>query len=180
MKFCKISQDDENRVLLFAKSHINNDILEMNESGNIVNENQKNILDKAACDPKTPCQEKMNNHYKILRYGLEKIEEGMQSTNMAGKLGESRHPRKKVYNLLEKMKNRNEEDEQIFNHIYEYPLLSESENTLARMFRRKLPDREVLDHIREKYRNENLVNKKESKKINEKPNIICSMGLVKS
>ena len=168
-----------NRVLLFAKTNISNNILEIDESYKIVNENQKDILDKAACEPNTPYQEKMNNHYKILRFGLKKIEEELKSIDMVGRLGSNRNPRKKAYKLFEKIQNKNEEDEKIINDIYEYPLLSNAEHTLARMFRRRLSDKEILDHIREWYRSETFLNKKESKRMNEKPRIICSIGLVK-
>ena len=175
----KRSKSEGNRVLLFAKTNISNNILEIDESCKIVNENQKEILDKAACEPTTPCQEKMNNHYKILRFGLKKIEEELKSIDMVGRLGSNRNPRKKAYKLFEKIQNKNEEDEKIINDIYEYSLLSNAEHTLARMFRRRLPEKEILDYIREWYRSETLVNKKEFKRMNEKPRIICSIGLVK-
>lgn len=64
--------------------------------------------------------------------------------------------------------------------IYHYPLSNEAENTLKRMFRKKISDKEIFNLIKEKYRNETLLNKKEAKKMNEKPRIICSMGLLKS
>ena len=174
----KISPDRNNGVLLFAKSHINNNLLEIDEEGHVLNENQKEILDKAACDPSTPSKEKMGHHYEMLKFGLDKIEDDLRPTSMIGRLGSNRSSRKKVYDLFEKIKNKNEEDEKIFHDIYEYPLLSDAEHVLARMFRRKLPEEELLNHIRERSNNETLVNKKESKKINEKPGIICSMGLV--
>ena len=63
--------------------------------------------------------------------------------------------------------------------IYNYPLSHEAEQTLQRMFRRKISDKEILNLVLEKHRNETLVNKKESKKMDEKPRIVCSMGLVK-
>ena len=47
------------------------------------------------------------------------------------------------------------------------------------MFRGKRPDKEILSLVREKYRNETLVNKKEAKRMDEPPRIICSMGLIK-
>jgi len=48
------------------------------------------------------------------------------------------------------------------------------------MFRKKISDNEILNFVVEKHRNETLVNKKESKRMDEKPRIVCSMGLVKS
>jgi len=175
----KKSNDEEDKILLFAKSHINNNLLEIDQSNNIVNENQKDILDKATCEPNTPCENKMNNHYDMIKFGVNKIEEGLRSTHDVGRLGSNRSPRKKAYDLFEKMKNENEEYKRIFEEIYEYPLLSDAEHTLARMFRRKVSEKELLEYIQERARSETLVNKKESKKINEKPSIICSLGLIK-
>ncbi|MDE0118449.1 MAG: hypothetical protein OXM55_00375 [Bdellovibrionales bacterium] len=63
--------------------------------------------------------------------------------------------------------------------IHHYPLSNEAENTLKRMFRRKISDKEILNLVMEKYKNETLVNKKETKKMDEKPRIIRSMGLLK-
>jgi len=47
------------------------------------------------------------------------------------------------------------------------------------MFRKKISDKEIFNLVREKHRNETLVNKKETKRMDEKPRIICSMGLIK-
>jgi len=63
--------------------------------------------------------------------------------------------------------------------IYHYPLSNEAENTLKRMFRKKISDKEVFNLVREKHRNETLVNKKEAKRMDEKLRVICSMGLIK-
>ena len=68
---------------------------------------------------------------------------------------------------------------QIMDDIHHYPLLNEAERTLKRMFRRKAGPKEILDLAREKYKNESLVNKKESGRMDEPPRIICSMGRVK-
>ena len=46
------------------------------------------------------------------------------------------------------------------------------ETTIGRMVR-------FQNFVREKYRDETLVNKKETKRMDERPKIICSMGLRK-
>ena len=174
----KSSNDESNRVLLFAKSHVTNNLLELDENENIVTENQKEILEKAACDPDASSQKKMKNHYKIIGSGLGKIEEGLEKINMVGRLGR-KSPRKKSYDLFDGILNKSEGDELIIDDIYTYPLLSDTENTLSRMFRRAVPAQTMMEHIRERFRNETLVNKKEAQRMSEKPQIVCSMGLVK-
>ena len=163
-------------VLLFAKSQITNDLLELDAKGSIVSENQKEILDKAKCGPEISSGKKMEEHYNIVKKGLEVIEESLHSMDMAGRLGASRSPRKKLYELLKNASG--EENELVLDNIFEYPLLSDVEGVLSRMFRRKAMAKEILDYVGEKYRNGALVNKKEAQRINEKPRIICSMGLV--
>lgn len=49
---------------------------------------------------------------------------------------------------------RNQEEVDITDDVYKYPLFSESEATLARMFRRKVAESQILNYIRERYRNE--------------------------
>ena len=174
----KNSKNSEHRVLLFAKSHITNDLLELGRDGDIITENQKEILDKACCHPKTQSKKKTKDHYEIVRLGLKIIEEKLQPRNKAGSLGTSRNPRKKIFDLFNSMLQKTEEDEQIIDEIFHYPLFSDVETFLARKFRRKQPDDDIKNYAREKHREEILVNKKEIKKMTERPRIVCSMGLV--
>ena len=174
----KVNQKGGNGILLFAKSNITNDLIELDQNGKEITKNKKEILEKAKCNPDTLPVKIISDHYEIVKTGLDKIEKELRTINMAGSLGTSRNPRRKIYNLLERTIGENEKDDQIINDIYKYPLLSESENILARMFRRKVSDSQILDYIREKYLNEQLLNKKESKRMDERPRIICSMGLV--
>ena len=171
--------EKSNKVLLFAKSHISNDLLELDEKGNIITENQKEVLDKSMCTLDTPPKKRERSHYEVVKLGLESIKTKFQSVNHAGRLGTTRNPRKKIYDLFEKMSDKNDEDKSILDEIYMYPLLSDAESVLARMFRRKKSANEIREYIREKSRGEILVNKKESKRMSEKPRIICSMGLIK-
>ena len=85
----------------------------------------------------------------------------------------------KLFEKLDGMNEKSEEIRQIIEDIYHYPLSNEAEQTLKRMFRRKISDKEILKLVCEKYKNETLINKKESKRMDEKPKIVCSMGLLK-
>ena len=178
-KEVKDSQSNE-EVLLFAKSHINNYLLCLDKEGRSVTEDQMAILKKAECQPNTKPLQRTEKHYEIVRVGLNTIEENLkQLSSQSGSLGTSRNPRRKLFEKLDGMNEKSEEIKQIIEDIYRYPFSNEAEQTLKRMFRRKISDKEILKLVYEKHRNETLVNKKESKRIDEKPKIVCSMGLLK-
>ncbi len=167
-------------VLLFAKSHINNYLLYLNEEGKSIQEDQMNILKLAECQPDTKPLKRTEKHYEIVKSGLDTIQEYSGKEGLSNKLGTSRNPRRKLFEKLDNILKKSEEETQIMEDIYHYPLSNEAENTFKRMFRQKISDTEVFNLIREKHRNETLVNKKEARKMDEKPRIICSMGLLKS
>ncbi len=166
-------------VLLFAKSHITNYLMQINEKGEVLTENQFKILETAKCQPETKPLEKRENHYEVVRNGLKSIEESIKSIDMIGRLGGTRNPRRKVSELLEKKENKDDILLQLQDDIFKYSLSNDSENTLKRMFRRKVSESEIISYIVEKDKNETLLNKKEEKRMDEKPRIVCSMGLVK-
>ena len=172
-------KDQSEGVLLFAKSHINNYLLYLNEEGKSIKEDQMSILKIAECQPDTKSLKRTEKHYEIVKSGLEDIHESLDKLGSSNRLGTSRNPRRKLFEKFENILEKDDEEEQIMGDIHRYPLSNEAENTLKRMFRKKISDKEIFNLVREKHRNETLLNKKETKKMDEKPRIICSMGLVK-
>ena len=166
-------------VLLFAKSHINNYLLYLNEEGKSIKEDQMSILKIAECQPDTKPLKRTEKHYEIVKSGLEDIHESFSKFGLSNRLGTSRNPRRKLFEKLHDIPEKDEEEKQIMDDIHHFPLSNEAENTLKRMFRKKISDKEIFNLVREKYKNEILLNKKETKRMDEKPQIICSMGLVK-
>ena len=166
-------------VLLFAKSHVNNYLLYLNENGESIKEDQMSILKVAECQPDTKPLKKTEKHYTIVKSGLDAIYESLKKFGLSNRLGTSRNPRRKLFEKFDNIPEKNEEENQIMDDIHHYPLSYEAENTLKRMFRRKISDKEIFNLVKEKHKNETLVNKKETKRLDEKPRIICSMGLVK-
>ena len=173
----KKNQDEG--VLLFAKSHINNYLLYLNEKGESIKEDQMSILKLAECQPDTEPLKRTEKHYEIVKSGLETIHESFSKFGLSNRLGTSRNPRRKLFEKLDAIPEKSEEEKQIMDDIHHYPLSNEAENTLKRMFRKKISDKEFFNLVREKHKNETLVNKKEAKGMDEKPRIICSMGLLK-
>ncbi|MCZ0932103.1 MAG: helicase-related protein [Oligoflexia bacterium] len=172
-------KDQSEGVLLFAKSHINNYLLYLNEEGKSIKEDQMSILKIAECQPDTKPLKRTEKHYEIVKSGLEDIHESFSKFGLSNRLGTSRNPRRKLFEKLDDIPEKDDDEKQIMDDIYHYPLSNEAENTLKRMFRKQISDKEIFNLAREKHRNETLVNKKETKKMDEKPRIICSMGLMK-
>ena len=166
-------------VLLFAKSHVHNWLMYLNEKGESVQDDQMKILKLAKCEPQTKALPRAKTHYETIRSGLKIIQENLNLPSASNRLGTSRNPRRKLFEMLESLKTLNEEQMQIMDDIHHYPLSNEAEQTLKRMFRGKRPEGEILNLVCEKHKNETLVNKKEAKRIDEAPRIICSMGRAK-
>ena len=137
------------------------------------------ILKLAECQPDTEPLKRAERHYEIVKSGLEDIHESFSKFGLSNRLGTSRNPRRKLFEKLDNLPKKDDEENQIMDDIHHYPLSNETENTLKRMFRKKISDKEIFNLVREKYQNETLVNKKETKKMDEKPRIISSMGLIK-
>ena len=172
-------RNQDEGVLLFAKSHINNYLLYLNKKGKSIKEDQMSILKLAECQPDTEPLKRTEKHYEIVKSGLETIHETLSNFSLSNRLGTSRNPRRKLFEKFEDISEKDEKEKQIMDDLHHYPLSNEAENTLKRMFRKKISDKEIFNLVREKYSSETLLNKKETKKMDEKPRIICSMGLVK-
>ena len=177
----RIENDNQSEgVLLFAKSHVNNYLLYLNKDGECLTENQMNILKMAECTKDTQPLARIGKHYEVVKSGLDVIQRDLNEwSSSSGRLGTTRNPRRKIFEKLENLPEKDDEEKQIMDDIYHYPLSNETEHTLRRMFRRKVSEKEILNLVCEKHRSETLVNKKEAKRMDEKPRIICSMGLVK-
>ena len=172
-----IAKSQHEGVLLFAKSHINNYLLHLNKKGESLTEDQRAILQIAKCSPDTKAWKRSEDHYKIVESGLKLVEKQLNILSLSGHLGNSRNPRRKIYDKLIFISNPDDTISQIIEDIYHYPLSHEVQHTLNRMFRRKIPDKDIQDFLLERYKNETLVNKKEAQRMDEKPHIVCSMGL---
>ena len=176
----QIEDEPQNEgVLLFAKSNINNYLLYLNEKGESLKEDQMRLLKVAECRPDTKPLERTEKHYAIVKSGLDLIQENLNQFSHANRLGTSRNPRRKLFEKLDCISKKTDKEEQIMDDIHNYPLSYDTEHTLNRMFRRKISDTEIFNFVQERHRNETLVNKKSRKRMDEKPRIICSMGIVK-
>ncbi len=178
-KSIKESNQSES-VLLFAKSHVNNFLLQLNDKGESLAEDQMKILETAKCEPETESLKRTESHYEIVEKGLSIIQKSNEKTGMKGNFGTSRNPRAKLFKVLENLpEGTRDATEQLMDDVYNYPLTNDAENTLKRMFRQKISDNEILKVSLERNKNGILLNKKETMKMNEKPRIVCSMGLIK-
>jgi len=109
-------------VLLFAKSHINNYLLYLNEEGQSIKEDQMSILKLAECQPDTEPLKRTEKHYEIVKSGLETIHESPGKFGLSNRLGTSRNPRRKLFEKLDDIPEKDDEEKQIMEDIYHYPL----------------------------------------------------------
>ena len=168
-------------ILLFAKSHITNYLIHLNNERKNKTENHVEILKMAECSPKSKALKRTENHYELVKESLKLIQESVQvGGDVAGRFGGRRSPRYRLYKIIEELSNENSHRDFHFlaNDLYNYPLLNDSERILNKMFRTKESSKKILDLALERYKNENLLNKKERQKIDEQPRIVCSMGLI--
>lgn len=165
-------------LLLYAKTNITNYLIHLSKNGESITENQFEILKLASCDFNENPLERDEKHYDIIKKGLGIIQKSMYAGNLIGALGTSRSIRRKLFEKISKCDSKNETIQSVAQDLFEYPLLNNSESVLNKMFRRKESDQKIIDYAIENYNNETLLNKKEIKKIDEKPRIVCSMGLL--
>ncbi len=178
----EVSKEVEEGILLFAKSYVANYLMQINKKGKPCSENQFSILKLAECKPETIPLTRESEHYDLIKTGLDNIEMALQQGgSIVGRLGNSRSPRRKVFEkideIIKKGVDTSESIKTLQDHIYQYPLLNDAEGVLNKMFRRKESDKVIIDYAMERNNNDNLLNKKEIQKIDEKPQIVCSMGL---
>ena len=169
----------EEGVLLFAKSHVHHWLMYLNKQGECVREDSMDILKLAECKPEIKPLKRSETHYETIQSGLKIIQKNLNRSSLAGRMGSGRNPRRKLFERLDSLATPDEEIKQMMDDIYHYPLTFEAEKNLKRMFMKKRPDSEIFNLSRERYENETLVNKKEAKRMDEPPQIICSMGLSK-
>ena len=125
------------------------------------------ILKLAECQPDTKPLKRTEKYYEIVKSGLNTIHENLGKFDLSNRLGTSRNPRRKLFERLDDIPKKSEEEKQIMDDIHHYPFSNEAElkyHTLKRMFRRKISNKEIFDLVREKHRNETLVNKKREQK----------------
>lgn len=181
----EVSKEVEEGVLLFAKSYMANYLMQINKKGNPCSENQFSILKLAKCTPETISLVRDDEHYALIKTGLDKIKtDSAQGATAIGRLGNSRSPRRKIHQRIEEIIkkgiDRSESLSILQEHIYKYPLLNNAERVLKQKFRRKEKDQDIIRYAMEENNNGNLLNKKDIQKIDEKPQIVCSMGLKKT
>ena len=167
-------------VLLFAKSYITNYLMHLDRNGQNLTENQFEILNLAKCSPDTSPLKRKENHYSLIEKGLGLIKVSIETGSPVGRLGNSRNPRRKLFEKLDKIPNSGDDIKSLADDVYHYPLLNDAESVLNKMFRRKEEEKKIIDYALERNKNETLLNKKEVKKMDAKPNIVCSMGLIKN
>ena len=169
-------------ALVYLKTAEGNDALAwINKDGDSVTESQFAILRAAACGPDTPAVNRLEEHHKLVRKGVELIME--EEKTIGGQLGRPSGARFRTYERLKRYADQIkgtlfETDELLkaINDIYRYPLRQMATDTLNRQSRAGISDQDLAQLI-VALRDEGRLSLIHEEEQTQEPRIICSMGL---
>ncbi|MBZ0182183.1 MAG: hypothetical protein K8F60_06970 [Melioribacteraceae bacterium] len=178
--------DDENSVIVYARSYDDNDLLiQINEEGETITQSQMRILNTAKCEPNEKALEKLSIHHELVAKGVELIKETDDKTG--GQLGKTTSARYKTYQRLSRYYEENidtlfvnENLKKAVDDIYKFPLKEYAREALNRQIKSGIDDAELANMVialREE--NRLCIIDENEQQINKQPQIICSMGLIK-
>jgi hypothetical protein len=153
----------------------------LDNEGNSVTESQFEILKAAECDPETPPLPRQENHYDLVRKGVELI--AAEEKSVGGQLGRPSGARFRTYERLkryaEQVKGTLFETPQLakaIEEIYRFPLRQSATDTLNRQLRTGITDAKLAELVMALRDDDRLCNVSEEEQSGE-PQIICSLGL---
>jgi superfamily II DNA helicase RecQ len=180
----KETNENPNGVLLYVKTAEGNDALAyVDKKGKSVTESQYSILKMAKCDPDTPAIQRMENHHKLVKKGVEHVIK--EERSIGGQLGRPSGARFRTYERLKKFAEEEKgtlydrpELHKAIEEIYRYPLKQTAKDTLNRQLRSGVSDDALSVLVSSLSQEDRLCIIHEEEKYRE-PQIICSMGLKK-
>ncbi len=180
-------QTETSGVITYAKTSSGSDFLTLVDlEGNIVTQSQLKILKLAECNPDEKPLPEIDKHFELVKIGIKNIFETEQK--VGGQLGRKTSVRYKVYKRLERYYTENEGTlfaneslKKAFEDIYKHPLRESAREILSRQLKAGIDD-EGLANLVVSLREENKLSLVEtySESSLKQPQIICSMGLIKS
>lgn len=155
-------------------------------NGDSVTQSQLAILQAAACEPDTPGLERRENHFELVRKGVEIISQ--EEKLVGGQLGRPSGARYRVYQRLKEYANEargtlfenspeSKELNRTIDDIYRYPLRQAATDMLNKRLREGIGNHQLADVVMQLRRDDILSRREENTELGE-PQIICSLGLV--
>jgi len=172
-------------VLVYLRTAEGNDALAwVDKDGNNVTESQFEILKAAECSPDTPALPRQENHHALVKKGVEMVV--AEEKSAGGQLGRPSGARFRAYERLKRYADQvkgslfdTPQLAKIIEEIYRYPLRQSSVDTLNRQLRSGITDEKLAELVMALRDDGRLCIIHEEEQTHE-PQIICSMGLIKT
>lgn len=181
-KFHEPSPASPEGALVYVKTSEGNDSLAwVDQSGKIVTESPRTILDAAKCEPTTPSLPRLDVHHDIVGQAVRTVIETEKS--VGGELGKPSGARYKAYHRLKRLNNSNAgtlfesaDLSKAIEEIYKFPLLESATDTLNRQLRSDIADDE-LGALVIALRQDGRLCRVSEEETHGEPQLICSLGL---
>ena len=152
-------------VITYARTFNDFDVLTwQNESGEIITQSQKRILQAMSCPRNTMAVQPLEKHHEIVADTVKKVQEESSITNIGGMLGNRFSTRYRIICLLEDYYKQpkdlfytveQKEDLKLaIDEIYNFQLTESSKQALGKMMHRNHNNDEIVEYV-----NENLLKK---------------------
>lgn len=175
-------------VITYARTFNDFDVLTwQNESGEIITQSQKRILQAMSCPRTTAAVQPLEKHHEIVADTVKKVQEESSITNIGGMLGNRFSTRYRIICLLEdyyKQPNdlfytieQKEDLKLAIDEIYNFQLTESSKQALGRMIHRNHNNDEIVEYVIDLWKDNNLCRKPTEENQHKDASIICSMGL---
>ncbi|MCD6405083.1 MAG: NgoFVII family restriction endonuclease [Planctomycetes bacterium] len=175
-------ENEPEGAIVYLKTAADNDaLIWIDKNGDTVTESQHIILKSLECKPDTPALPRRENHYELVKKGVDIVVAEEQS--IGGGLGRPSGARFRTYERLKHFAEANRGTlfdfpglDETIEDIYRYPLRQVAKDTLNRQLRTGIEDDE-LARLAIRLREEGRLHLIEKDGPAQEPQIICSMGL---
>jgi hypothetical protein len=175
-------------VLVYLNTTEGNSALAwMDQNGNSVSESQFAVLRAAECALDTSALPRQENHHNLVQSGVAHIM--TESKFVGGQLGRPSGARFKTYERLKKhvaylettlFAHEAVQLTRALDEIYKYPLREAAKTALNRQLRSNITDENLAHLVVTLHQEDRLLCLVQEEKLTGEPQIICSLGLVKS
>lgn len=171
-------------AIVYLRTPADTDVLaRLDNSGHVVTQSQRAILQAAACDANTPGLELPANHQELVGIGIEAALEGDKS--LAGGLGKPSGARYKAYHRLKLYIEENKGTlfcspvhEQIADAIYKHPLRQSAADQINTQLKMGVKNDKLAELLVVLHEDQKLVQNADDEGEETEPRLICSLGLV--
>lgn len=180
-------------VLVYSKTSQGNDALVwLDAAGNSVTQSQLRILQRAECEPDTPTRARHEQHHELVKQALTLIGKEEHTYTVGGALGKRSGARYRLYHRMTDYLNTLEraprlgfaevEDDintikQVIDALMKHKLQTKTDVLLRKRLKQRESDRDLALFLIDLHTNERLSIVSAESKINQDPQVMCSLGL---